>query len=38
MDDVQAIYAILLARGYQDQFFSDLGAARKKEKGGRETL
>lgn len=38
VDDVQEIYAILLAQGYQEQFFSDLGGARKKEKGGRETL
>ena len=36
--DIQAIYAILLAKGYQEQFFSDLGGVRKKEKGGRETL
>ena len=38
VDDVQAIYAALLAGGYQDQLFSDIGGARKKEKGGRETL
>jgi len=38
MDDVQEIYAILLARDYQDRLFSDLGGTRKKEKAGRETL
>src|ERR1035438_9569169 len=38
MEDVQAIYAVLLARGYQDQLFLDLGGIRKREKGGRETL
>src|SRR5260370_37221512 len=38
MAAIQAIYVILLARGYEDQFFLDLGGDRKKEKGGRETL
>lgn len=35
--DIQEIYAMLLARGYQDELFRDLGQGRK-EKGGRETL
>lgn len=38
MTDIQEIYSILLARGYQDQVFSDLPGKRKREKGGRETL
>ena len=38
MDDVQAIYGILVAQGYQEELFSDLAGARRKEKGGRETL
>lgn len=37
MADIQTIYSILLARGYQDTLFSKLSGARKKEKGGRET-
>jgi DNA primase len=36
--DIQAIYSILLAKGYQEQLFSGLGGTLKKEKGGRETL
>jgi len=35
--DIQEIYAILLARAYQDELFRDLGQG-KKQKGGRETL
>jgi DNA primase len=38
IDDVQAIYAALLANGYQDKLFSDLSGARRREKGGRETV
>src|ERR1035438_566169 len=36
--DIQAIYSILLAKGYQDELFSDLSGIRKRESGGRETL
>jgi len=35
MTDIQNIYSILLARGYQDQLFSSLTGSRKKE--GKET-
>jgi DNA primase catalytic core len=35
MADIQEIYSILLARGYQDQLFSDLPGQRRKES--RET-
>lgn len=35
MTDIQNIYSILLARGYQDQLFSGLTGSRKKE--GKET-
>lgn len=35
MTDIQEIYSILLARGYQETLFSDLPGQRKKE--GRET-
>jgi len=35
MTDIQEIYSILLARGYQDKLFSDLPGQRKRE--GRET-
>jgi len=37
MADIQNIYSILLAKGYQDELFSDLGE-KKREKGGLETL
>jgi len=37
MADIQNIYSILLARGYQDELFSGLGE-KKREKGGLETL
>lgn len=36
--DIQEIYAILLARGYQEELFRDLPGQRRKEKGGQETL
>lgn len=36
MTDIQAIYSILLSRGYQDTLFSSLTGSRKKE--GKETL
>jgi DNA primase catalytic core len=38
MVDIQSVYSILLARGYQDQLFSKLPGERKKESGGKETL
>lgn len=38
MADIQQIYSILLARGYQDQLFSGLAGSKKKQNGGRETL
>lgn len=38
MADVQEIYAILLARQYQEELFQDLPGKRKREKGGQETL
>lgn len=37
MTDIQNIYSILLARGYQDELFSGLGE-KKREKAGQETL
>lgn len=37
MATVQEIENILLARGFQDDLFSSLSGARKKERGGRET-
>lgn len=38
MADTQEIYSILLARGFQEELFSDLPGKRKREKGGRETV
>lgn len=37
MTDIQNIYSILLARGYQDELFSGLGE-KKRQKRGQETL
>lgn len=38
MTDIQNIYSILLARGYQETLFSSLSGDRKKEKYGMETI
>jgi DNA primase catalytic core len=38
MADIQTIYSILLARGYQEKLFSSLSGERKKKNAGRETL
>lgn len=38
MTDIKEIDALLLARHFQEELFSDLPGKRQEQKGGRETL